>query len=369
MLTRVDVAVVGAGIVGLAHTWAAVRRRLSVALFERSPRAQGASIRNFGMVWPIGQPAGPRRELALRGRDQWLHAARVAGFWLAECGSLHLAHAPDELAVLEEYSAVSDARMLAPAEVEGQSPGANPEGLLGALWSGDELAVDPREALPRMTDWLGRQPGVLIRFGRAVREIRDGLVVTADGAHTLASRIFVCTGSDLESLFPTTLSARRVQRCKVHVMRSAPQPEQWRLGPHLAGGLSFPYCESFADCPSLRVLRDRILQQTPELVRYGIRPVAAQNGRGEAVLGDSHEYGDDITPFDNEEIESLLLRELHRIVRLPSWTIAARWNGEYATASVGTSFKGQPAPGVLIVTGTGSAGMTMAFGVAEQNLG
>jgi glycine/D-amino acid oxidase-like deaminating enzyme len=72
-----EVAVVGGGIVGLAHAYEAFRRGQTVALFERSPRAVGASIRNFGMFWPIGQPAGRAYARALRSRGVYLDLAAV----------------------------------------------------------------------------------------------------------------------------------------------------------------------------------------------------------------------------------------------------------------------------------------------------
>ncbi|HEY6345924.1 MAG TPA: FAD-dependent oxidoreductase [Bryobacteraceae bacterium] len=78
MANRAEVAIVGAGILGLAHAYVLARKGKRVVLFERERRASGASIRNFGMVWPIGQPSGEMHQMALRSREIWLEALRAA---------------------------------------------------------------------------------------------------------------------------------------------------------------------------------------------------------------------------------------------------------------------------------------------------
>src|SRR5215468_2890126 len=95
----VDVAVVGAGIVGLAHAYIAARSGKTVVVFERGPAATGASIRNFGMIWPIGQPAGHLHELALQSREIWLEVLRDARCPSLPTGSLHVTYREDEAAV------------------------------------------------------------------------------------------------------------------------------------------------------------------------------------------------------------------------------------------------------------------------------
>ena len=108
-----DVGIIGAGIVGLAHAYAAARRGHRVTVFERSAVASGASVRNFGMIWPIGQPFGEARTLALRSREIWLEVLRAADL-PHECrGSLHLAYHEDEAQVLHEYAQRSRAEAFA----------------------------------------------------------------------------------------------------------------------------------------------------------------------------------------------------------------------------------------------------------------
>src|SRR5215475_5958178 len=93
--------VIGAGIVGLATARALARKGFSVQVFDRTHKAVGASIRNFGMVWPIGQPGGDLYKRAIRSRCIWQELAEESNFWYDPAGSLHLAYHRDEWHILQ----------------------------------------------------------------------------------------------------------------------------------------------------------------------------------------------------------------------------------------------------------------------------
>jgi glycine/D-amino acid oxidase-like deaminating enzyme len=94
--------VIGAGIVGLATARALAIKGYAVKVFDRSPQAVGASVRNFGMIWPIGQPSGLLYSRAMRSRQIWKTIAAETGIWLQETGSLHVAYNAEEWQVLQE---------------------------------------------------------------------------------------------------------------------------------------------------------------------------------------------------------------------------------------------------------------------------
>jgi FAD dependent oxidoreductase TIGR03364 len=372
MNLRADVAVIGGGILGLAHAFVLARRGRRVVMFERGPRAAGASIRNFGMIWPIGQPAGEMHSIALRSRETWLEALELAGLPFLPTGSLHLAYHEDEASVLREFAEIGPnvgfpCRWLEPAAVLERSRAVRPEGLKGGLWSATELTVDPRRVIAGLPEYLEKN-GVTIRFSAPVRRIELPLVETASEQWRVDSAI-VCSGDDFETLFPEVFKDSGLTRCKLQMMRTAPQPDGWKLGPALAAGLTLRFYKSFRICSTLPKLIERVAREKAEYEQWAIHVLVSQTADGAITLGDSHEYGLSVDIFDKPELDDLILREARTFLQLPEWRIAQRWHGVYSLHPGQPFFEADPAPGVRIITAPGGSGMTLSFGLAERTVG
>jgi FAD dependent oxidoreductase TIGR03364 len=372
MSQRADIAVVGGGILGLAHAWAFARKGKRVVLIERGRRATGASLRNFGMIWPIGQPAGEMHGIALRSREIWLEALAAAQLSHRSTGSLHVAHQEDEAQVLREFADIGPAagyacQWLDPDQTLNRSDAVRKEHLRGALWSATELTVDPREVISNLGGYL-HELGVMCRYGAAVRRIELPLIETSTETWQVDMAV-VCSGDDFETLYPEVFVASGLTRCKLQMMRTAPQPNNWQLGPALAAGLTLRFYKSFAICSTLSRLKARIAAEKPEYEKWAIHVLASQTADGAVTLGDSHEYGLDVSVFDRTSVDDLILAEARTFLTLPCWSIAERWHGIYSLHPDRPFFEAEPAPGVRIVTAPGGSGMTLSFGLAERTAG
>ncbi len=219
--------------------------------------------------------------------------------------------------------------------------------------------------ISELPGWLAREFQVHFEFGVAVSNYQRPTVV-AGGQRYSADRLWVCSGEDVQTLYPETLAGAGFLRCKLQMMRSQSYGSRWRLGPMLAAGLTLRHYKNFQDCPTLLAVRQRVARENPEFDRYGIHVMASQNGRGELVIGDSHEYSADVEVFDKPEIDAMILKYLDTFLDAPDLQIAARWHGIYAKHPRDAYFVAQPAPGATVVTGVGGAGMTLSFGLAEQ---
>jgi FAD dependent oxidoreductase TIGR03364 len=369
---RADIAIVGAGIMGLAHAYAAAKRGKRVVVFERNARASGASIRNFGMIWPIGQPHGAMHRLALRSRAIWLEVLERSLLPHQVDGSLHLVYRDDETAVAREFAERApalgyDCVWLHPAQVLEHSAAVNSAGLQGGLWSPLELTVDPPVTLGALPAFLREQYGVEFRFGCSVRSIRLPFI-EAGAERWSVDRAVVCSGEDFETLYPELLKMSGLTRVKLQMLRTVTQPGGWRLGPALAAGLTLRFYPAFQVCNSLSALKERIAKETPEYDRWGIHGLVSQTAAGELTLGDSHEYGREVDIFNKEEVDCLILRYISSFLRAPDIAIAQRWHGVYAKHPQEPYLSLNPETGVHVVTSPGGSGMTLSFGIGEETL-
>lgn len=371
-MTRKSAIVVGAGIVGLALTRALAVRGYHVTVFDRNERAVGASVRNFGMIWPIGVPNGIQYERAMRSRHLWRDFLDDGDVWYSPSGSLHVAYADDEMSVIEEYVAANASErscaVLGKAETLERSGAAVSNGLRGSLWNADEMVVDPRLALRALPAWLTARYGVEFHWKQAISRVEHPYVWSGKRRYA-ADVIYVASGPDFETLYPEVFEAAPITKCKLQMIRLAAQPNDFALGPSLCAGLSMVHYPGFQVAPSVAALRARYAHEHAELLQRGIHVMAVQNGVGEITTGDSHEYAHTHDPFDEAFINDLMLRYLRSFANFPDWRVAQTWHGVYSRLTDGSSeLVAEPESGVMIVNapGGGGLGMTLSFGLCEE---
>ncbi len=361
--------VIGAGIVGLAVARSLAIKGYNVSVFERNPIAIGASIRNFGMIWPIGQPSGMLYERAMLSRNIWKSICTEAKIWHAETGSLQVAYSDEEYQVIDEFYNSNlydrDIEFLNRKIILTKFKGIVYKDLKGGFFSSTEMIVDPREAIAKLPNYFSEKYKIKFLFNTAIQKI-EGNKVFSGKKQWQADKLFICSGQDFETLFPDVYTKSGITKCKLQMMRTIPQTNQWQIGTSVAAGLTLTHYGAFDDCKSLDQLKKKFEDEMPEYVKYGIHVMVSQNGKYEFTLGDTHEYGLSPDPFDKQYLNNLVLEYLKTFVKIKDIKIAETWNGVYAKLNGKTEFVHSPTEYTTIVNGLSGAGMTLSFGLAEK---
>ncbi len=363
-----DLCIIGAGIVGLAHALAAAKRGKRVVVIERSPRANGASIRNFGFVTVTGQQRGESWRLARRTRDIWDEIAPRAGIEVEHRGLYLTLRRPEALAVAQAFLDTEmgeGCRLLDPSDLRSQSPQLAAPDTLGALFSPHDMRVESRTALPRLVAWLSETLGVDFITGAAAVRVTPPIIQTSR-SEIEAEAAIICPGDDFASLFPERIEAYGVERCRLSMLRLA--DPGFRLPGSIMSDLSLTRYRGYADLPQAVALKQRLAQEQPRHLANGVHLIMVQSADGSLVVGDSHHYGDQPWPFAPVEAEAMILDEFAHATGFAPPPVIERWTGEYASTADRNYFIDAPSPEVRLVMVTSGTGASTAFGIAEKTL-
>jgi FAD dependent oxidoreductase TIGR03364 len=368
-----DLAVVGGGIVGLAHALAARRLGKRVIVLEREAANVGASIRNFGFVTVTGQQRGDQWRRALRSRDVWDAVSGPAGIANHHSGLTLAVQTQEGLAVVGSFLKTEmgeSCRLLDPETAVGLYPHLNSEGLLGVLESPHERRVEAKQAIPSLTRWLAEALGVDFAFGVQVRTVDPPRVETSAGPVDTGA-VAICPGSDYTGPYAERLADYGLSKCKLHMLRAAPLPGTYRQNAAVMGDLSLVRYPGYAKLPEAAALTDR-LEADPTAgpaLAHGIHLIAVQSADGSLVLGDSHAYADAPDPFQPAEVDDAILNVARSTLALDDLRVTERWTGVYAACAGRENLIDRPRSDVRQVVVTSGTGMSTAFALAEESVG
>jgi FAD dependent oxidoreductase TIGR03364 len=365
------VVVVGGGIIGMTHAAEARRRGYQVVHLERELGSRGATVRNFGLVWVSGRASGPELALALRARQLWEQlAGRVPGTGFRAHGSLTLATDEAEAALLREAAGLPDAaergyRLLDTTAVRQVNPALRGEFTAGLL-GGQDAIVEPRQVPAAIRDYLlatGTSGAYTWLPGREAVEIAPGAVRDHTGAWHCGDLVVLCTGAAHTGIAGPHLSGyTRPPLRRVRLQMLQTEPLAAALTTSVADGDSLRYYPAY-DLPG----RGRLAPQQPAAAAARAQLLLAQRLDGSLTIGDTHAY-DEPFGFDVDEApyDHLRARAEH-LLGTPLPPTRRRWAGVYSQVTGADIYhRSQVAPDVILVTGPGGRGMTLAPAIAEQ---
>ena len=362
-----DLAVVGAGICGLAHALAAARREKRVVVIDRDAQANGASVRNFGFVAVTGQQAGDCWRRAMRSRDVWVEIAAAAKIPIEQRGLLMIARRPEARAVLEEFCLTemgANCGLVEPDEIAEFGAGLRADEFAGALYSPHEVRVESRRAIPQLAAFLAERHDVAFLRQTTVHGAVPPRLETSRGP-VEAETVIVCPGDDFAALNAERIARYGLTRCKLHMMRLRPANFDPRL-PAIMSDLGMIRYLGYAERPAAKALRARLEAEQGADVRDGVHLIVVRSADGSLVVGDSHHYAATPDPFAPTAVDELILDEYSRVFAGPRPQVVERWTGTYASAPDRLMLVDRPSDAVRLVLITSGTGASTSFAIAEE---
>ena len=337
-----DVAIIGAGVIGLSCAWFLARAGLRVVIIERRVPGSGSSTRNGGGVRAqFGTETNVR--LSVLSAPYWVSFEERFGVdvRLRRIGYLFLA--PDEPAmrVVRDQVAMQQ-RLGVPSEllkmddIAGRWPSLSRLDVVGASFCSDDGFVDQHRVVWALVD-AARTAGVTFEFGTEVTApvLRDGRIDAFETTiGTISAGIYLnCAGAwapDFDGAGGLPIRGRRVQLMKVRLAESLPADLPWLIDP---------------------AHQVHIRQDVP-----GRAQVGGFIGRDETV--DAH-------AFDHDADEDWIVTVLDRVgeafgVRIERRALVESWAGLYPTTPDQHPIIDRTVAGMVVVGGFAGLGLMHA---------
>jgi L-2-hydroxyglutarate oxidase LhgO len=251
---HIDVAVIGAGVTGLASARALAARGYSTCVIERHPRAgMDTSTHNSGVIHAgfYYPPGTLKARLCVEGRRLLYEFCAAHHVPHRKCGKLVVAHDLSEIAALEALAergrrnGVEGLMLVDRAFITSREPAVN---AIAALWSPETGIVNAEELVKALmrtaTDagavfLSGTRPVAAVNDGDGIRlttdreEIHARVVVNAAGL--FADDVSTLLGGERFTIYPARGEYAELKPANRHLVNGLvyPLPDVHGLGVHL----------------------------------------------------------------------------------------------------------------------------------------
>ncbi|MEW2360054.1 glycine oxidase ThiO [Spirillospora sp. NPDC029432] len=233
-----DIAIIGAGVVGLATAWRTAARGAAVTLVDPAP-ASGASAVAAGMLTPVSELTygeEPLLRLGLASRDRYgafvaeLEELTGLGTGYRTDGIIEVAFDSDDLRHLDDLRRFQESLGIPTEALNGREcrrlePMLAP-GVRGGLLAPEDGSIDPRRLAPALLAAAEKHGVRLVRRKAAALIVENDAAAGVrldDGSEVRADKVLLAAGpwsGDLEGLPPGTVPPVRPVKGQVIRLRT-----------------------------------------------------------------------------------------------------------------------------------------------------